>query len=78
MGVQRDTRKEVDIKCPFYKRHDRSTRRIRCEGAESGSYSETVFKNQQLWEKHMERLCESFNYDRCPVFEMIYKTKYKQ
>ena len=78
MGVQRDTRKEVNVKCPFYKRQDRKERRIRCEGASTGAYSETVFKNQELWERHLNRYCESFNYDSCPTFGMIYTTKYKQ
>lgn len=79
MGRQAtDIWNEKSIKCPFYKSMDKKQQRISCEGAIKGTRSDTYFKTRLGYEKHLDRYCGTFEYEKCPVFGMVYTTKYKQ
>lgn len=78
MAADRNTRREKMIKCPFFKKLDMNTRQISCEGFTQGARTDIYFRNGAGLEKQLKQHCESFGYEQCPVFGMVYHARYMQ
>jgi hypothetical protein len=59
--------------CPFFHRFVRSGREIICDGLSEGVESGTVFPSHSALELWTGNLCNTFQYDRCPVAKAVEK-----
>ena len=65
----------ADVRCPFYKMHSRTERRINCEGCVDRAELISRFANIALMEKHLGQYCAG-KYEGCPVYDCVYRAKY--
>ena len=67
----------ADVRCPFYKKDNRTERSIRCEGFDEDCLVESRFHTLAHMEKHM---CCYFvsRYEECPVYKSTYDSKYRE
>lgn len=58
--------------CPFFQRFDKiGSPVIVCEGISAGTETATLFKDKHQMGRWTSRLCNTFEYGRCPVAECV-------
>lgn len=68
----------VTIRCPFFQSDNGDSRSLRCEGyTEGGMAIVSCFRTLKQRERHLDMYCTS-QYEKCPVYKMVYDEKYKE
>ena len=68
-------RKEVFVKCPFYKNDIGKRHMIACEGLMS-SHAEQVFRNHKIYMDVFTKMCCG-EWEKCPYAIALQRDKYK-
>ena len=63
--------KSVEIKCPFYVRHDNKTSAITCEGMLPGSSVKSNLGNGEALRRQITRHCAG-DYRSCPWYRTLW------
>ncbi len=61
----------AQVICPFFHRFTRTGREIICDGWEKGTEAGTLFASHSALEVWTGKLCNTFQYDRCPVAKAV-------
>jgi len=65
----------AQVRCPFYMKHDKEQRQLRCEGCLENSALINAFRSVPQMGRHMGLYCAG-RYEDCPVYMGIYAAKY--
>ena len=62
---------DVDVKCPFYLRHDPQKCSVSCEGlASSSTVCKNFFQNGKTLSSQIRTVCAG-DYEACPVYKAL-------
>lgn len=75
MSKLRASRKQIYIKCPFYKGDDGKQCMIGCEGLLSDRSTEHFFPNKEEYLSFLMKYCED-KWEKCPFAKSLNQNKY--